>query len=202
MFKFGFVWFKEIPISKLTVNFIKALPNQNVTFLSFSFSFLLSTMTQYLGRDGYTRMIWGEPLQRRPFGYWFSTYFSPTYYSCELEIPQEVIDQDPETLLTNQPDRYIYAETGQLEQRNPVILTIPVYMESKRISMSNSNALNNTNISIESLYNEAMNSSMFNEFVDNLRTLTEIVKDVKQLVFDYWCLNFRYFSIYSWMRWI
>ena len=141
-------------------------------------------------------MIWGESLRVQPFGYRLSTYFSPIYYSCELEIPQEIIDNDPEMLLSNQPNRYLYVEMNSFEGSSSVLFTIPVFIESKRFRYSNtySTLQNSSSSSFTSLFNDTiMNFSMLSNTLaeDGLQNLVEIVKDARLLVFDYWCLNFR-----------
>ena len=118
---------------------------------------------------------------------------SPIHYSCDLQIPQDVINNDPESLLANQPNQYVYVQTGQLDENNSAILTIPIYMESDRFwgSKEFSNLQNNLNAF---LINYTANStSPLNSPTDELRNLTETVKDIRQVAFDYWCLNFRYY---------
>ena len=130
---------------------------------------------------GYTRRSWSEPLGTRSFGFHRSAYHSPIYYNCGLEIPQLVIDNDPAILLAHHPNRYLYLEFGAATQNSSSVMTIAVFMESSRTNATETD--HSTSFSVLSSASSLPN------------TLIDVVKDVKQLAFDYWCLSFRYFSL-------
>ncbi|XP_078492260.1 uncharacterized protein LOC100183060 isoform X2 [Ciona intestinalis] len=95
------------------------------------------------GLLGFTRHRWHEPLQLGPFGQERHLFYSPSYYKCNIYIPQSVIDMDPLHKARNIPNYYFLFDASRFPANHKAKFIIPISTSSDNQHIRNKTSSEN-----------------------------------------------------------
>lgn len=84
---------------------------------------------EILGPSGYLRRLWFEKIEDGPFGP-STLYYSPSYYKCEVYIPQVVFDFDPYQIKSTKNQFLVF------QSSNEGVFRIPIYKSRDEMNVT------------------------------------------------------------------